>query len=89
MTYRLSRQAKSDIKAIYRYTVKYFGEGQAQEYLDGLYYSFDLLLDNPELGRVWDGQKRRYIFKSHLVYYRIIKDKIVITHIRSGRQKPQ
>ncbi|MCH7624277.1 MAG: type II toxin-antitoxin system RelE/ParE family toxin [Nitrospinae bacterium] len=47
MTYRLTRQAKSDIKTIYRYTVEYFGEGQAQEYLDGLEYSFDLLTDNP------------------------------------------
>ena len=88
MTYRLTRQAQSDIKAIYRYTIEYFGEGQAQEYLDGLYYSFDLLMDNLELGRVCDGQKRRYIYKSHLVYYRIIKDNIVLTHIRSGRQKP-
>ena len=47
MTYRLTRKAKSYIKTIYRYTVEYFGEGQAQEYLDGLEYSFDLLTDNP------------------------------------------
>ena len=43
MTYRLTRQAQSDIKAIYHYTVEYFGESQAREYLDGLDYSFDLL----------------------------------------------
>ncbi|MCH8313253.1 MAG: type II toxin-antitoxin system RelE/ParE family toxin [Nitrospinae bacterium] len=40
MTYRLTRQAKSDIKTIYRYTVEYFGEGQAQEYLEGLGIQF-------------------------------------------------
>ena len=68
MTYRLTRQAKSDIKAIYRYTVEYFGEGQAQEYLDGLEYSFDLLADNPNMGRLFDEKIRRYIYKSHLVY---------------------
>ena len=67
MTYRLTRQAKSDIKAIYRYTVEYFGEGQAQEYLDGLEYSFDLLADNPNMGRLFDEKIRRYIYKSHLV----------------------
>ena len=67
MTYRLTRQAKSDIKAIYRYTVEYFGEGQAQEYLDGLEYSFDLLTDNPNIGRLFEGKIRRYVYKSHLV----------------------
>lgn len=88
MTYRLTRHTKSDIKAIYRYTVEYFGEGQAQEYLDGLYYSFDLLTDNPNLGRSFEGNMRRYVFKSHLVYYEIKKDVIHILRIRSGRQKP-
>ncbi len=88
MIYELSRQAQSDIKAIYRYTVEYFGEGQAKEYLDGLYFSFELLTDNPKLGRLWDGKGYRYIYKSHFVYYRIIKEKILITRIRNTRQKP-
>ncbi|QPJ61805.1 MAG: type II toxin-antitoxin system RelE/ParE family toxin [Candidatus Nitronauta litoralis] len=61
MNYRLTHQAESDIKAIYQYTVEYFGEGQAREYLEGLEYSFELLTDNPGLGRVWDGKGRRYI----------------------------
>ncbi len=68
------------------YTVEYFGEGQAQEYLDGLYYSFDLLTDNPNLGRSFEGNMRRYVFKSHLVYYEVKKDVIHILRIRSGRQ---
>ena len=88
MTYSLTRQAQFDIKAIYRYTVENFGEGQAQEYLDGLDYSFDLLTDNPKLGRLWDGKGRRYIYKSHLVYYRIVKNDLLITRIRNSRQKP-
>ncbi len=88
MTYRLTRRTQSDIKAIYRYTVEYFGEGQAREYLDGLEYSFDLLTDNPKLGRLWDGKGRRYVYKSHLVYYRVLKDELLITRIRNARQKP-
>lgn len=87
MTYRLTRQAQSDIKAIYRYTQEYFGENQARDYLEGLECSFDLLTDNPHLGRLWDGQKRRYIYKSHLVYYRLLEDEILITRIRNARQK--
>ncbi len=88
MTYRLTRQARSDIKAIYHYTVEYFGEGQAEEYLGGLEYSFDLLTDNPNLGRAFEGNIRRYVYKSHLVYYRIVKEEIRILRIRHGRQKP-
>jgi toxin ParE1/3/4 len=88
MTYRLTRQAKSDIKAIYHYTVEYFGQGQAQEYLDGLEYSFDLLTDNPNIGRLFEGKIRRYVYKSHLVYYEIEKDEIHIIRIRHGQQKP-
>ena len=87
MTYRLTRQAKSDIKAIYRYTVEYFGEGQAQEYLDGLDFSFDLITDNPKLGRLFEGNISRYVYKEHLVYYEIKKE-IRIIRIRHGRQKP-
>ena len=88
MTYRLSRQARSDIKAITRYTVEYFGEGQAQEYLDGLFYSFDLLMDNPKMGRAFEGTMRRYVFKSHLVYYEITQTKIHILRVLHGRMKP-
>lgn len=47
MTFRLTWQGQSDIKEIYRYTVEYFGEDQAREYLDGLEYSFDLLTETP------------------------------------------
>lgn len=88
MIYRLTRQAKSDIKAIYRYTVKYFGEGQAQEYLEGLEYSFDLLTDNPNMGRLFHEHTRRYVYKSHLVYYEIKEEQLVIIRIRNARQKP-
>jgi toxin ParE1/3/4 len=88
MTYRLTRRAKSDIKAISRYTIEYFGEGQTQEYLDGLAYSFDLLTDNPNMGRAFEGDMRRYVYKSHLVYYEIKKDVIHILRIRHGRTKP-
>ncbi len=88
MTYRLTRQAKSDIKAIYHYTVEYFGDSQAREYLDGLEYSFDLLMDNPNMGRLFSKKIRRYIYKSHLVYYEVRKDHIVIIRIRNARQKP-
>ncbi|MGF1620896.1 MAG: type II toxin-antitoxin system RelE/ParE family toxin [Rhodomicrobiaceae bacterium] len=89
MIYELSRQAKADIKTIIGYTDRYFGEAQTAEYIDGLFYSFGLLTDNPRMGREWDGDKRRYVYRMHHVYYRILEDRIFITHIRHASQGPQ
>lgn len=80
--YRLTKQAERSIKEIIRYTDQYFGSPQTDEYLDGLYYSFDLLADNPKLGHMWDKGRRRYIYRMHVVYYRLTKDGVLITQIK-------
>lgn len=82
MDYKLSRLARANIKEIIRYTDQNFGPSQTREYLDGLYYSFDLLVDNPKLGREWSQGKRRYIYRMHVVYYRLTRDGPIITEIR-------
>lgn len=82
MGYRLTRQARANIKEIIRYTDRHFGPAQTEEYLNGLYYSFDLLADNPKLGREWTGGKRRYIYRMHIVYYRLTAEGPLITQIR-------
>jgi plasmid stabilization system protein ParE len=41
------------------------------------------------MGRVYDERRRRYVYRSHHVYYRIRKDKILIVDIRNTRQAPQ
>ena len=55
LSYELSKRAASDIEDILRYTIENFGLEQADEYATGLYHSFDLLLDNPRLGRSYAG----------------------------------
>ena len=87
MDYALTRQAKADIKEIIRYTDQNFGTAQTEEYLDGLYYSFDLLTDNPKLGREWSNGKRRYIYRMHVVYYRQTAGGPLITQIRHSSMK--
>lgn len=84
--YEISRQASSKIDEIIRYTDRYFGHAQAEEYVAGLFYSFDLLCDNPKLGRAWDREKRCYIYRAHYVFYRISEECIPITDIRNTRQ---
>ena len=49
MIYELSGKALTQIEQIIRYTDKQFGEEQTREYISGLYYSFDLLSDNPRM----------------------------------------
>lgn len=82
MTYSLSRLARNNIKDIARYTDRHFGRDQTQEYLDGLFYSFELLADNPKLGREWSKDKRRYVYRMHIVYYRLTKGGPLVTEVR-------
>ena len=90
MRYDLSRQASAEIDNIIRYTDEHFGQDQTAEYVGGLYNSFEILSDNPRMGQAWDGDlKRRYIYRSHYVFYRILEDenRLVITDIRNTRQQ--
>ncbi len=91
MEYELSELARSNIKEIARYTIDHFGETQADEYLDGLFYSFDLLTDNPKMGRVvpseLSGNLRRFTYRSHYVIYEIRQSVIRIATIRNVRQE--
>ena len=88
MIYELSRKAARQIEGIIRYTDQHFGLDQTEEYINGLYYSFDLLTDNPRMGRPYDERRRRYVYRSHHVYYRVRKGKILIVDIRHTRQSP-
>lgn len=88
MIYNLSRKALRQIEGIIRYTDKNFGEQQTAEYINGLYYSFGLLVDNPQMGMVYDQRRRRYVYCSHHIYYRLQKDTILIVDIRNTRQQP-
>lgn len=88
MSFALSNRAQSDIRDIIRYTAENFGGAQTEEYVDGLYRSFELLADNPRMGREWQPERRRYIYRMHHVYYRIVADGVFVTHIRHSSQNP-
>lgn len=88
MIFALSKRAKADIESIARYTLENFGLSQTEEYLEGLYHSFELLADNPKLGREWTMGRRRYIYRMHHVYYRLADERVFVTHIRHSSQNP-
>ena len=81
MIHDLSRKALRQIEEIIRYTDENFGERRTQEYVGGLYHSFDLLAENPRMGRRSDQRRRRYVYRSHHVYYRLLGGRILIVDI--------
>ncbi len=88
MRYEISRQALAVIDEIIEYTNQNFGEGQTADYVGGLFTSFQLMADNPSIGKAWQGnEKRVYIYRSHYVFYRQMADHVFITDIRNTRQQ--
>jgi toxin ParE1/3/4 len=76
--------AKQDLKNIWLYSFKNWGEAQADCYFDELNAGFRLLVENPELGLacdyIYDGYRQFHINR-HLVFYRVTASKIHIVRV--------
>jgi toxin ParE1/3/4 len=60
--------------------------------LAGLEATFALLARNPGVGAACDDIKpglRRFPWKAHVIYYRIVEDGVRIVRVLHGRQEPQ
>lgn len=88
MILKLSPVALSQIEDIIEFTDQYFGEAQTQTYVGGLYYTFDLLLDNPDMGIRWEGNRRRYTYRSHYVFYESRQSELIILQVRNTKMAP-
>ena len=77
-------EAKKDIKRIWNYTFKTWGEKQADKYTLELGQAIDSLIDNPEIGftidHIRDGY-RLYQFRHHFVIYTLSPNEINITRV--------
>lgn len=85
--YELSPQADQDISKIFDYSVDGFGVKQAVFYLSQFDELFEQLIDNPELGRERPeirAKLRSIAQESHVVFYRILKDRIRIVRVLHG-----
>lgn len=89
MFIELSLEADHDLEHIYEYALAKFGVEQAVSYVISFDNVFEKLLADPHLGR-----KRPEIFKDlrsivkedHIVFYRILEDRIRIVRILSARR---
>jgi toxin ParE1/3/4 len=79
--YRLSLQARNQIRDIGRFSKRRFGAYQAKAYHAGLERTFGLLADFPKMGVAADellSGARRFRFQSHIVFYIEDGDSILI-----------
>ena len=70
----VSVEAQTDIDLITAYTTETWGWQQTDRYLSQLEDSFELLADNPRMGRPCDDIStglRRHEVGKHVIYYRL------------------
>lgn len=84
MRFKVSKEARDDIREIGRYTQRKWGKDQRRSYLNDLDKKFGLLAENPLLGRRCDSIREGYFrfeYVSHVIFYRQEKDFIVISRV--------
>ena len=72
--YRLSFQAKQDLLAIFEFTITHWGEKQARIYAQQLSDGFEMLSDNPRVGKSRNElfeNAMSFVIGSHIVFYSI------------------
>ena len=89
--YRFSRRAEADLLNIGNYTVRTWGDDQAVRYLRELEICCAALANNSGLGRLCEDIRpglRRFEHGKHVVFYRQVRDGIVVSRILHQRMLP-
>ena len=85
---RFSAAARRDLNVIYDYGFGYFGQATADRYAAMLAVAAKALLDFPMMGPEVAGRKRplrRFSVESHVIYYRLVTEGIVVTRVLHAR----
>ena len=84
--------AKNDLKDIYQYGLRQWGQAQSDSYLFGIKNQFWLLTEQPLIGTERPEllpDIRSLPIESHTLFYRVTSNKIEIIRVLHGRQDPQ
>jgi toxin ParE1/3/4 len=91
--FRFSRRAEADLLSIADYTLRTWGEAQADRYIGELETCCQMLADNSRLGRPCDEVRpglRRMEHGKHVVFYRLQKPGgIIVVRILHQRMLPE
>jgi toxin ParE1/3/4 len=86
--YTLSPRAEADLDEIWDYTVKTWGEKQAEDYIRLLVGAIETVADSPRRGRPCSEARKgyfKYLAGSHIIIFRKIKSGIDIVRILHSR----
>ncbi len=84
--------AINDLKDIYQYGLRQWGQAKSDSYLFGIKNHFWLLTQQPLIGTERPEllpDIRSLPFESHTLFYRVISSKVEIIRVLHGRQDPQ
>jgi toxin ParE1/3/4 len=88
--YVFSPRAEADLGEIWDFTVKTWGEEQAENYIRLLVSAIETVAQNPRRGRPCNEVRkgyRQYLAGSHIIFFRKIKGGIDVARILHGRMK--
>jgi len=83
--------AEDDLIGIWLYSFEQWGADQADAYLDKLQAGIDQLARNPTIGKACDHIRRSYRrlhVERHLIYYRVIQNRIEIVRVLHDSMEP-
>jgi toxin ParE1/3/4 len=84
--------AKNDLKDIYQYGLRQWGQSQSESYLSTIKNQFWLLTRQPLIGTQRPEllpNVRSLPINSHTLFYRVIANRVEIIRVLHGRQDPQ
>jgi len=84
--------AKNDLKEIYQYGLRQWGQSQTESYLSTIKKQFWLLTQQPLMGTERPEllpDTRSHPIESHTLFYRVIANRVEIIRVLHGRQDPQ
>lgn len=88
----LAPAAKTDLKDIYQYGLRQWGQTQSESYLENIKQQIWTLTEQPLIGvdrsELLSGARSLPI-ESHTLFYRVTLDTVEIIRVLHGRQDPQ
>jgi toxin ParE1/3/4 len=84
--------AKNDLKEIYQYGLRKWGQAQSESYLSTIKKQFWLLTQQPLMGTERPEllpDTRSLPIESHALFYRVTANRVEVIRVLHGRQDPQ
>lgn len=91
LPYYLTPDAQVDITQIHEYTINQWGKAQADKYLSMIYEAIKTITKIPTIGKPRsdiDKNTHSFAYASHVIYYKVTDNKLVITAVLHKRMVP-